>query len=291
MENNVWSRYIQGAKTLYYSRKLRFDDMFKDRWKKIFNLNDKENLKILEIGCGPGALAGALHRWYPNAEITAVDRDEKLISFAIDHEKGIDFMVGDALSLPFAEGTFDAVISNTVCEHIEPKGFYGEQFRVLKKGGVCLVLSSRKGINDTKYKDFTEYEKKFWEKAEKYDDSIERYDVGKYYAKESEMPVIMERYGFVNVSTDFLTIALTPDDPKFSSELAHDIINSDRYSDIERLDSVLYSFPDHFTEEETEIMKRIANERYDERIEKFEKGERVWDTNVSVIMALRGEKP
>ena len=38
-------------------------------------------------------------------------------------------------------------------------------------------------------------------------------------------------------------------------------------------------------------MKRIANERYDERIEKFEKGERVWDTNVSVIMALRGEKP
>lgn len=290
MTNNIWSRYIQGANTLYYSRKLRFDNMFKERWKSVFDLDDGKRLKILEIGCGPGALAGAFHRWYPNAEITAVDRDEDLIRFAREHEKGIEFVGGDALSLPFAEGSFDVVISNTVCEHIEPKGFYGEQLRVLKKGGFCLVLSSRKGINGTKYKDLTEYEENFWEKTKKYDDSIEKYAVGKYSALESEMPVIMEKYGFGNVSTDFVTIALTPDDPKFSSELAHNIINSDRYSDIERLDSVICSYPEHFTEGEIEIMKSIANERYDERIKKYEKGERVWDTNVLVIMVIRGKK-
>ncbi|GEM_PF-5529624 len=26
--NTIWSKYIQGAKTLYYGRKLRFDDKF-----------------------------------------------------------------------------------------------------------------------------------------------------------------------------------------------------------------------------------------------------------------------
>ena len=53
---------------------------------------------------------------------------------------------------------------------------------------------------------------------------------------------------------------------------------------------MIYSIPEHFTEGEIEMMKRIANERYDERIGKFEKGEKLWDTNVSVIMVLRGEK-
>ncbi len=288
--NTIWSKYIQGPKTLYYSRKLRFDDMFKDRWKKTFDLDESKNLKILEIGCGPGALAGALHRWYPNAEITAVDRDSELIRFAAEHEKGIEFTEGDALALPFSEGTFDAVISNTVCEHIEPEGFYGEQLRVLKKGGVCLVLSSRKGISDLKYNNLTEFEEKFWEKTDKYEDSCDKYTVGNYCAKESDMPVIMERYGFGNISADYVAIGLTPDDPKFSSELAHDIINADRYSSIERLDSVIYSLSEHFTEEEIETMKRTANGRYDERIRKYESGEKLWDTDVSVIMVLKGKK-
>ena len=73
MMNIIWSKYVQGTKTLFYSRKLRFDDMFAKQYKALFDMNEKESIKILEIGCGPGALAGALHRWYPNAEITAVD--------------------------------------------------------------------------------------------------------------------------------------------------------------------------------------------------------------------------
>ena len=80
--NTVWSSQIQGVKTLYYSRKLRFDDAFAQQYKALFNLDEHKKLKILEIGCGPGALAGALHRWFPNAEITAIDRDKEFIRFA-----------------------------------------------------------------------------------------------------------------------------------------------------------------------------------------------------------------
>lgn len=288
--NNIWSKQIQGAKTLYYSRKLRFNDMFKDRYKPAFALDENKPLKLLEIGCGPGALAGALHRWYPNAEITAIDRDSDLIEFASVHEKGITFTEGDATDLSFADETFDVVISNTVCEHIDPEKFFGEQKRVLKKGGVCLVLSSRRGINTVIEPEISEFEQGFWEKVEKYDDTLSKYRVGEYAMSESELPKAMEKHGFSDVQTDFAIIPLTPDDPKFSAELAHDIINSERYSSIERLESILYTFPERFTEGEVEEMKRIMNKRYDERIGSYDRGEKAWDTQVGVSMIIRGIK-
>lgn len=70
--NNIWSDNVQGTKTLYLSRKLRFDDVFFEQYKKSFDLDENACLKILEIGCGPGALAEALQRWYPKAQITAI---------------------------------------------------------------------------------------------------------------------------------------------------------------------------------------------------------------------------
>ena len=200
--NTIWSKYVQGTKTLYYSRKLRFDDLFSEQYRNLFGLDAKQSLKILEIGCGPGALAGALHRWYPLAEITAVDRDSEFIRFGTENEPGVNFVEGDATALPFEDNTFDVTISNTVAEHIEPSNFYGEQLRVLKPGGICLVLSSRKGINiNPRCITFNEYEQQFWKKAEQHDDSMERFAVCKYPMSEAEMPVVMSEYGFSNVST------------------------------------------------------------------------------------------
>ena len=83
--NTIWSENVQGIMTLYLSRKLRFDDIFFANYKDLFNIDQQKSLKILEIGCGPGALAEALHRWYPNAQITGIDRDTKFIEFAKDN--------------------------------------------------------------------------------------------------------------------------------------------------------------------------------------------------------------
>lgn len=289
--NNIWSKYVQGIKTLYYSRKLRFDDLFSEQYRHLFDLDAKQKLKILEIGCGPGALAGALHRWYPLAEITAVDRDSEFVRFGTEHEPGVNFVEGDATGLPFEDNTFDVTISNTVAEHIEPSKFYSEQLRVLKPGGVCLVLSSRKGINiNASCITFNEYEQQFWKKAEQHDDSMDRFAVCKYPMSEAEMPVVMTEYGFSNVSTGFATIDLTPDNPKFSASLALDMINANRYTALDGIDSVLHTMPEHFTTQEVEEMKRLANAKYDTRIEQYQRGEKQWDTNVSIIMVIRGTK-
>ena len=60
--NNIWSEHVQGIMTLYLSRKLRFDDVFFAQYDRLFGLDRDSELKILEIGCGPGALAESLRR-------------------------------------------------------------------------------------------------------------------------------------------------------------------------------------------------------------------------------------
>lgn len=289
--NNIWSKYVQGTNTLYYTRKLRFNDMFAEQYKMLFDLDTKKKLKILEIGCGPGALAGALHRWYPNAEITAIDRDSEFIRFANANQKGVEFVEGDATNLPFDNDTFDVTISNTVAEHIEPSKFYGEQLRVLKPNGICLVLSSRKGINIyPNCVDLNEFEKQFWEKAQKHDNSTKKYSVCQYPMNEKEMPIAMQKYGFTDIKIGYVTVDLTPDNPKFSTNIAHDIINANRLTTLDGIESVLHTIPEHFTTEEVEEMKCLTNQKYDLRIEQYNREEKQWDTNVSIIMILRGKK-
>ncbi len=79
-----------------------------------------QSINILEIGCEPGALAGALSRWYPDSEIVGIDRNSAFLDFARTNVKGIQFIEGEK--------------------------FYSEQLRVLKPGGICIVLSARRGI-------------------------------------------------------------------------------------------------------------------------------------------------
>lgn len=289
--NTVWSTYIQKIDTLYLSRQLRFSDMFKEKYQKAFQIDGKQ--KILEIGCGPGALSQALHRWYPKAEIIGIDRDSSFIDFASRQAPEITFKEDDATSLSFQDNTFDATISYTVQEHIEPSKFFGEQYRVLKDNGVCIVLSVRKGINIDApcISEETEFEEEIWNRAEKYyTETKEKYGVGAYPLSEAELPLTMESYGFKNVTTDYITINLTPDNPIYSRQMAHDMINAKRKAALDATESLLDTASDVVTADEVTELKRIINKRYDKRIELYDKGIKQWDTSVILAMILRGIK-
>ena len=144
--NELWSRQLQGVQPPSGGRRPRFQDCIKPHWPARFGLPARPGLRILEIGCGPGALAQALHRWYPDAALVGLDRDSRFIDFARRQVPGVTFLEGDAAALPFADGSFDVTISYTVSEHIAPEPFYREQRRVLRPGGLCLVLSCRRSI-------------------------------------------------------------------------------------------------------------------------------------------------
>ena len=281
--NNIWSEHVQGIMTLYLSRKLRFDDFFFTQYEKLFNLDHNRDLKILEIGCGPGALAESLHRWYPKAQITAIDRDSTFISFAKDHIADIRFLEGDATCLPFEDNSFDVTISNTVQEHIEPSAFWGEQRRVLKPGGVCLCLSARKGIHcPAPCLEITNEEKEFWDSLPQSEDELKKYNVCQFPMSEAELPASMESHGFIDVTTGFAIIDLTPDAAKYSDKMAETMIEAGRQSSIEAIQS---AHSDH-----ADKAISAVNAKYEERLRLYRSGIKQWDTSVSVTMVIRGTK-
>lgn len=289
--NTIWSDYVQNTGTLYLSRTLRFSDEYKEKYMGAFHIDGKK--RILEIGCGPGALTQSLARWYPEAEVIGTDRDTAFIEFATLQAPDIKFVEADATALPFEDNSFDVVISNTVQEHIEPSQFFGEQFRALKPGGICLVLSARRGINITAdcIAQQSSFEEKIWERVEPFCDNLnQEYNVGQYAMSESELPSTMEKYGFRQVSTEYLTVNLTPDNPENSRELAHAMINAHRQTSVDAVNALTHIAPGVVSEEEICEMKKLIDQKYDRRIDLYNAGQRQWDTSMSVTMVLRGIK-
>ena len=279
----VWSEHVQGINTLYLSRKLRFDARFFEQYERLFGIDRDKTLRILEIGCGPGAFAESLHRWYPNAEITGIDRDKNFIAFAKAHVPGVAFLEGDAARLPFLDDTFDVTVSYTVSEHVEPNAFFGEQRRVLKPGGVCLCLSARKSIRCTApCLAPTAEEKAFWDSIPEEEGSFEQLRVRRFPMTEAELPACMERNGFTDVTTGFAVVDLTPDAPQYPKETAEAMIEAERQNDLEAIRSA------HAEHDKAAVA--AVNRKYDERLRLYRAGEKQWDTSVSVTMVVRGTK-
>ena len=201
--NTIWSTYLQKIGTLYLTRQLRFDDRFKGIYMPIFDIGNVKN--ILEIGAGPGALAQALKRWYPDVEIVGSDRDTAFIEFAKSQANNIKFVEADITALPFKDNSFDVIVSHSVQEHIEHSKFFKEQYRVLKSGGICLVLSAgRRSINIAAnvINELSDFEKEMYEKTKDYYKAAdEKYNVGIYGCSEQELPFEMSKYGFNNIQT------------------------------------------------------------------------------------------
>lgn len=289
--NTLWSTFVQGEEVLYQSRMLRFSDLFQEKYTKAFQIEDKK--RVLEIGCGPGALSQALARWYPKASVIGTDRDTNFIQFAKEKAPHITFSEEDATKLSFADETFDVTISNTVSEHIAPEKFYGEQFRVLKKGGVCLVLSGRKGIGHRApcIAQITDFEKEIWQRTKAIcEETDKKICVCAFPQTEQEMPLTMAKHGFTNISTEYLTINLTPDNPSYPPEFAYKIIESFRATELCAVNSLKNTAGALVTAEEIAEMKRLIDERFRKRLALYDEGIKQWDTYTSLTMVLRGVK-
>lgn len=106
-------------------------------------LNGKD---VLEVSCGHGGGASYLARTLRPARYTGLDLNGAGIAFCRQRHRvdGLTFVQGDAQRLPFASGSFDAVI-NVEASHCYPelKRFLTEVSRVLRPGGAFLYADFR----------------------------------------------------------------------------------------------------------------------------------------------------
>ena len=95
--------------------------------------------RVLDSCCGTGDLAIACLR--AGGRVTALDFSERMLERARKKSDEIEWVEGDALALPFADGSFDAGTVGFGVRNLEDleKGL-GELRRVLRPGGRLAIL-------------------------------------------------------------------------------------------------------------------------------------------------------
>lgn len=76
--------------------------------------------RVLDVGCGYGAVARSIARAHPSSEVVGIDQDRPRISQAIasDNPSNLHFVEGDAtMSIP--GGPWSTVVLSNLLEHIE----------------------------------------------------------------------------------------------------------------------------------------------------------------------------
>ncbi|WP_314256612.1 class I SAM-dependent methyltransferase [Granulicatella elegans] len=123
----------------------------RERWKKQFErlLPANKNLKVLDIGTGPGFFTIILEELgYTN--ITGIDVSEKMLEVAKENiqkygkkNSSIQLIQMDAQSLEFKPKSFDIIVSRNLTWNLEkPQQAYSEWLRVLKPNGALFIFDA-----------------------------------------------------------------------------------------------------------------------------------------------------
>jgi demethylmenaquinone methyltransferase / 2-methoxy-6-polyprenyl-1,4-benzoquinol methylase len=96
----------------------------------------------LDVACGSGKLTAELARVAgPGGRVVGVDFSPQMLAIARRAHPGLVFMEGDALNLPFEDGSFDAAtIAFGLRNLSDPVRGLREMLRVLKRSGSAVVL-------------------------------------------------------------------------------------------------------------------------------------------------------
>lgn len=96
--------------------------------------------RVLDVGCGPGALTTELVERVGPDLVTAVDPSEPFVSAARERHPGVRIQHAAAEQLPFPDETFDAALAQLVVHFMaDPVAGLGEMARVTRRHGVVAA--------------------------------------------------------------------------------------------------------------------------------------------------------
>ncbi len=96
--------------------------------------------RVLDVGCGPGALTKELSGRLGPAAVTAVDPSEPFVAAARERHPGVTVERASAEQLPFADKAFDAALAQLVVHFMtDPVVGLREMARVTRMHGVVAA--------------------------------------------------------------------------------------------------------------------------------------------------------
>lgn len=114
----------------------------------------KPEYRILDVGCGTATLALLIKNAHPNVTVTGIDGDEKILQIGRSkaEKTGLVITLTEAMafSLPYADESFDRVLSSLMFHHLTRENkvrAFNEVNRVLRNGGELHIADFGKPHN------------------------------------------------------------------------------------------------------------------------------------------------
>ena len=102
--------------------------------------------RVIDVGTGTAQIPIEVCRRHPDVTVVAVDAAEHMLRqgrYNVERAgfgSRIELRLCDAKRLPFADGAYSAVMSNSIVHHIpEPRRVLAEMVRVVSPGGIVFV--------------------------------------------------------------------------------------------------------------------------------------------------------
>jgi ubiquinone/menaquinone biosynthesis C-methylase UbiE len=138
------SSYVHGYGTPEQERLVEQAEHWRERLIRAGTQLDS-GTRLLEVGCGVGAVLAVLGQEFPGVRLTGVDIEPKQLEFARAHlqRAGVEatLMRADALALPLEDESFEHVWMMWFLEHVaDPPAVLREAHRVLVSGGAITAI-------------------------------------------------------------------------------------------------------------------------------------------------------
>jgi ubiquinone/menaquinone biosynthesis C-methylase UbiE len=124
-------------------------EVYEKRWSRYVKSSVRETLerlhlrtgeRLLDIGCGTGALIAELLRRAPNSDVAGIDLSYAMTAIARHRVPiSVPLVVGDAERLPFADGSFTALVSSSSFHYWAAPAALRELRRVLHPNGRLIL--------------------------------------------------------------------------------------------------------------------------------------------------------
>lgn len=140
MTSKIWDFWASKYHKLWvqkYSLKPTRDYILKAIDEKKSN---KENISLLDLGCGPGELIEALGKEHPAFQITGIDYSKKMIEISKQKNPKATHKCMDAAELGSLKKTFDFILcTHSFPYYKDPTKIMSALHQVLKDSGEILI--------------------------------------------------------------------------------------------------------------------------------------------------------